>query len=116
MSIWWDIDIKNGVVSHDSISWMNEDFIINEDSVFDLSEDLLQITFGNQKILDVGWYTNLAGTGSFIIQVIENMNWDDPIYRFKCNDIKSVKEKIQSIFHQSELSSDIGIRSLEVKK
>lgn len=37
MSVWRDIDIKSGVVSHDSISWMSEDFIINEDSVFDLS-------------------------------------------------------------------------------
>lgn len=44
------------------------------------------------------------------------MNWNDPIFRFKCNDIKSVKEKIQSIFHKSELSPDVGIRSLEVKK
>lgn len=33
MNIWWNIDIKDGVVSHDSISWIDDNFEINEDTV-----------------------------------------------------------------------------------
>lgn len=63
MNIWWNIDIKDGVVSHDSISWIDDNFEINEDTVFDLSEDLLQISFNNNKMLDVGWYPDLEVDG-----------------------------------------------------
>lgn len=65
MNIWWNIDIKDGVVSQDSISWIDDNFEINEDTVFDLSEDLLQIYFNNNKMLDVGWYPNLEVGGFF---------------------------------------------------
>ncbi|ODI96352.1 hypothetical protein BFR91_04140, partial [Acinetobacter pittii] len=67
MNIWWNIDIKDGVVSHDSISWIDDNFEINEDTVFDLSKDLLQISFINNKILDVEWYPDLEVVGFFKI-------------------------------------------------
>ncbi|WP_336039542.1 hypothetical protein [Acinetobacter calcoaceticus] len=45
-------------------SWVDDSFEVNEDTVFDLSEDLLQISFNN-KILDVGWYPDLEVDGFF---------------------------------------------------
>lgn len=66
MNIWWNIDIKDAVVSHDSISWIDDNFEINEDTVFDLSEDLLQIIFNNNNLLDVGWYPDLEVDGFFL--------------------------------------------------
>lgn len=97
MNIWWNIDIKDGVVSHDSISWIDDNFEINEDTVFDLSEDLLQISFNNNKILDVGWYPDLEVDGFFKIVVIKDMNWESPIIEKECRDISSLKENISII-------------------
>ncbi|MFG4531580.1 hypothetical protein ACF0BZ_04870 [Acinetobacter baumannii] len=94
MNIWWNIDIKDGVVSHDSISWIDDNFEINEDIIFDLSEDLLQISFNNNKILDVGWYPDLEVGGFFKIVVIKDMNWESPIIVKECRDISSLKENI----------------------
>ncbi|MDC5077355.1 hypothetical protein OHW40_03010 [Acinetobacter baumannii] len=94
MNIWWNIDIKDGVVSHDSISWIDDNFEINEDIIFDLSEDLLQISFNNNKILNVGWYPDLEVGGFFKIVVIKDMNWESPIIEKECRDISSLKENI----------------------
>ena len=96
MNIWWNIDIKDGVVSHDAISWIEDNFEINEDTVLDLSEDLLQISFIN-KILDVGWYPDQEVNGFFKIVLIKDMNWDSPIIEKKCGDIKSLRENISNI-------------------
>lgn len=97
MNIWWNIDIKDGVVSHDSISWIDDNFEINEDIIFDLSEDLLQISFNNNKILDVGWYPDLEVGGFFKIVVIKDMNWESPIIEKEFRDISSLKENISII-------------------
>ncbi len=96
MNIWWNIDIKDGVVSHDSISWIDDNFVINEDTVFDLSEDLLQISFNNKK-LDVGWYPDLEVEGFFRVVLIKDMNWESPIIEKECRDIKSLKDNISNI-------------------
>ncbi|WP_343569347.1 hypothetical protein [Acinetobacter sp.] len=100
MNIWWNIDIKDGVVSHDSISWIDDNFEINEDTVFDLSEDLLQISFNN-KILDVGWCPDLEVDGFFRVVLIKDMNWESPIIEKECGDIKSLKENISNIISNS---------------
>ncbi|MDC4660436.1 hypothetical protein NRA66_18600 [Acinetobacter baumannii] len=96
MNIWWNIDIKDGVVSHDSISWIDDNFVINEDTVFDLSEDLLQIYLNNKK-LDVGWYPALEVEGFFRVVLIKDMNWESPIIEKECRDIKSLKDNISNI-------------------
>jgi len=97
MSIWWNIDIKDAVVRHDSISWTDNNFEINEDTVFDLSEDLLQIIFNNNNILDVAWYPDLEVDGFFKIVLIKDMNWDSPIIEKECRGISSLKENISNI-------------------
>ncbi|MFI8147020.1 hypothetical protein [Acinetobacter sp. ABJ_C5_2] len=101
MAIWWNIDIKDGVVSHDSISWINDNFELNKDTVFDLSEDLLQINFNNNKILDVGWFPCLEEEGFFKIVLIKDMNWDLPIIEKKCKNIKNLKENISNIIYKN---------------
>ncbi|EPF69466.1 hypothetical protein GCM10025882_18790 [Acinetobacter gyllenbergii] len=97
MAIWWDIDIRNGIVSHDSISWIDDDFEVNEDTVFDLSQDLLQVDFTNSEILDVGWYPDLDVNGVFRVILIKDMNWDFPIVKYECLDIKDLKESIKKV-------------------
>lgn len=97
MSMWWNIDIKDGVISHDSISWINDDFKITEDTVFDLSSDLLQIKFNDQILLDVGWYPDLNVNGRFRILLIKNTNWEFPLLNVQCSNIKELKQNISYI-------------------
>ena len=46
-----------------------------------LSEDLIQVTYGENCILDVGWYPECDENGSLVIQVIKDKDWSSPIFR-----------------------------------
>lgn len=98
MSIWWNIDIKDGIVDYDTISWINNNFEVTEDTVFDLSQDLLQIKFNEQNmILDVGWYPDLDVNGVFRIILVKNSVWDYPVFSTESRSIQDLKNNISGI-------------------
>lgn len=97
MHMWWTIDIKDGKVTYDNISWMGDHFKINAASVFSLTQDLLQIKFQKEWILDVGWYPDLDVKGSFKLILIKNQQWENPSFTFECKDIKSLKQAISKV-------------------
>ena len=43
-----------------------------------LDEDLLQLSFNSEIIVDVGWYPAFEATGEFIINRIANSCWEVP--------------------------------------
>lgn len=63
-----------------------------------LSEDLLQIKYGDNYLIDVGWYPESEVEGCFIIQVIENENWAKPISSIQCKKeetlVKNLKKAV----------------------
>lgn len=94
--LWWGIDLKTGIIMHDRLSWLAQDYKLNEDSCFDLSEDLLQIKFIEKNIvLDVGWYKyNSKGNGYFKICLVKNQNWENILTYKKCRKINVLKKLI----------------------
>ncbi|MEN5025920.1 hypothetical protein ABEJ01_13730 [Enterobacter ludwigii] len=65
------------------------------EQVTKLDEDLLQITFNNGNILDIGWIPAFEEEGKFIIQVISNEDWEMPIYTsFASWDEKELSDNI----------------------
>lgn len=59
---------------------------------FSLKEDILQVNYNDEFIIDIGWYPEFDIKGEFKISVIENFEWDEPIMQKKCNDIKTLHE------------------------
>lgn len=51
----------------------------------ELLEDLLQIKFENDYLIDLGWYPECDITGKFILYLIKNENWQNPVYKHSCN-------------------------------
>ncbi|MEY9092571.1 hypothetical protein [Paenibacillus sp. RC84] len=47
----------------------------------DLQEDMFFVKYPNNYALDVGWY---LGTQSFLIFIVRNLNWDEPVLRKEC--------------------------------
>jgi len=45
-----------------------------------LEEDLLQVVFPGDVVLDLGWYPAFSRKGQFQVRVIRNFNWDAPIF------------------------------------
>ena len=49
-----------------------------EDQPDCLTEDLLQLNLGNNRLLDIGWYPEFDPGGCFLIQVIHDNDWLEP--------------------------------------
>lgn len=86
-------DIKQGKIKYDNF---NIDFTmpLNEQED-DLLEDLLQIEFPNNYLLDVGWYPENDIEGQFVLTLIKNFDWQNPIYKYSCTsgvDLKKAYE------------------------
>lgn len=74
-----NINLRNGIITYDEF---NIDFNIPlQDQIFELDEDLLQIKYSNNIILDVGWYPGFDPLGNFTIYIIKNSDWDYPMYK-----------------------------------
>ncbi|KEQ18281.1 hypothetical protein GZ78_12215 [Endozoicomonas numazuensis] len=59
-----------------------------------LKEDMCQVRYGNNLILDFGWYPSFSAPGCFQIRVIKNYNWEDPILTKEARNLVSLKQMI----------------------
>lgn len=51
-----------------------------EDNQDNLKEDLLQIEYPDQSIIDVGWYPSFKKKGEFQIRIIKDSDWESPFF------------------------------------
>ncbi|WP_417353074.1 hypothetical protein [Flavobacterium alkalisoli] len=59
-----------------------------------LYEDMFQAGIDN-LLLDIGWYGNsVTLEGKFILLVIEDCNWEVPLYKASANEITGLKTEI----------------------
>lgn len=76
------------------ITFNNYDITFNEElneEYDNLTEDMLQVEFKNNIILDVGWY---SGVKSFIIFVIEEYEWEKPVLRLEAHSYRELKNSL----------------------
>lgn len=76
------------------------DFNIDESMLIDnqtslLKEDLLQVIYDDDYLIDVGWYPEFNIKGDFNVKVIKEFDWDNPLFEKKCKDIGVLYEYIQ---------------------
>ena len=50
------------------------------DQLGELKEDLAQVRFARETLLDVGWYPEFSATGSFAVTVVRSGDWDEPVF------------------------------------
>ena len=60
-----------------------------------LLEDLLQVEFPENYLLDVGWYPEYNSEGEFIVQVIKDYNWERPIYKRNCKNKETLTQSLK---------------------
>lgn len=56
-----------------------------------LSEDMLQVQYPNEILLDIGWHFGLKG---FLITTVENLSWENPIEKRLCKDMNSLERNL----------------------
>lgn len=113
---WWGIELHLAVVTYDTLSWVGEDYCLSSQSFYELSEDLLQIEFPQKKlIIDVGWYNPFATQqGFFQILVIQNMDWEKPLFSKNFRKINTLKKCISKLITQISDQNTLKINRTKV--
>lgn len=55
-----------------------------------LTEDLIQVEYPGNYLLDIGWYPEYDCKVKFIINIIHNYNWDKPVYKKNASNKKEL--------------------------
>jgi hypothetical protein len=62
----------------------------------ELKEDLAQVEFDSDTILDVGWYPELSLEGKFVIVVVRSHDWESPLFRVECRQLAHLSISIRA--------------------
>lgn len=89
-----DFHWKGGNVSHWDLGLINDVEPLSVEGGV-LKEDLAQIEYPNGNILDIGWYPEFSVSGAFVISVVQNGDWEGPIFQAKCNAMAELAQTIR---------------------
>lgn len=88
-----DLYIPNGKVIYNEFNFDFSKSLKEQENC--LLEDILQISFQNNILLDLGWYPELDFTGGFVLRVIKDYDWEKPLYKIEFKDLSLVSENIK---------------------
>lgn len=60
------------------------------DQIEILKEDLIQVRFRENIVLDVGWYPSFSRRGRFVVEVVKDCDWESPVCRYEATDASSL--------------------------
>lgn len=77
-------------------------FFTEEDSSYRLhfSEDLLQLQKGN-VIVDLGWYPEGKVVGNYLLILVKDKKWSEPVYSFESRDKEIVIKEIEKLLQKA---------------
>ncbi|MFS0656945.1 hypothetical protein [Bacillus sp. 179-C3.3 HS] len=69
----------------------------DDDRWFMFTESLLQIYHEKSSItLDLGWNPDLSPDGNYLVLIVKNKDWENPIHEFTSDDYNKVIDFIES--------------------
>ena len=74
----------------------------------ELNEDLIQVEYNENYLLDIGWHPEGDENGKIIIQLIHNDEWDNPIVKEENAEIESLLKSINRIMAVIESITETG--------
>ncbi len=57
-----------------------------------LKEDLFQVNYFGEFIIDVGWYPEFQETGSFKLSLVKDYNWQEPLIEKRSRDLNELRQ------------------------
>jgi hypothetical protein len=78
----------------------------------ELKEDLVQVIFPGDLLIDVGWYPEFSEEGAFLVTVVNEMDWDEPLMQERCTTMRELKT---SLIKAIALSSNVAVGMNERK-
>lgn len=87
------LNLKGGIVTYDTYNIKPE--MPFQEQEWEFNEDILQIHYFGEYIIDLGWYPSHNPKGGFSLSVIKNNDWEKPILVKKFKEIPLVEQNIQ---------------------
>ncbi len=97
--MFWGIEIKNAKIIFDDISWLANEIDFKNDIDF-IKEDMLQIEFGNNYLLDVGWRPSFSKKGKFYLTIVKNKNWNEIVEEVSTKNAQNLKTSIKELIEK----------------
>jgi hypothetical protein len=88
-----DFDLRTGVVEVYWLLMATQDPLDPERDC--LKEDLIQVTFDRGTIVDVGWFPEFSLDGSFVVQVIQDRDWESPVHKARCKTLNELRQAFE---------------------
>lgn len=88
------IDFGQGKIVYDDLKYLDE-FLPLEEQIDSLKEDLFQVNYSNQYIIDVGWFPSFSLEGQFTIVLIKDYDWTNPVYKVSIKTISELKKSME---------------------
>lgn len=99
------------------------DFDVQEDVPFEkqkysFKEDMAQISFGNRFILDIGWLPDFDPNGEFVVYIILDQDWMNPLKTIKCSSMDQLKKEIEKavLFIEQMRKKNPPLRKIEYEE
>ncbi|MFS1512525.1 hypothetical protein VQL36_08825 [Chengkuizengella sp. SCS-71B] len=88
-----DINFKNGKIVYND--FQIDPLLSFEKQADNLKEDMFQVEFLNNYTIDIGWYPCTTDiNGNFIIYIIKEYNWEEPLLKASCRTIEELKQHL----------------------
>lgn len=88
-----ELNILEGKVIYNELNFDLSKSIEEQENC--LLEDLLQISFQDNILLDLGWYPELDFKGRFVLRVIKDYKWEEPLYKIEFKDLYLISDNIK---------------------
>lgn len=98
------IDFKGGEITYNSFD-INPLVPLSRQK-FSLQQDMLQVRY-DLYLIDVGWYPSLNTKGRFVIYLIYNCDWDEPIQVIEAKNLASLKVGLRKMIDRCEMLKSI---------
>lgn len=101
-----NIDFKSGKLLYNEFNIIPSRPLEGQEHL--LLEDLLQIQYGDNIILDVGWYPEFDISGNFLVQIIKNQDWSAPVFKKACQNIENLIDTLNYAIVFAERRAEEG--------
>ncbi|GAK40672.1 hypothetical protein TCA2_3162 [Paenibacillus sp. TCA20] len=93
MILFKNVNFEPGKIVYNDIQIDEHDSIENQ--LDNLKEDLFQVNYDNRFIIDIGWFPSFSKDGHFRVVIIEDFEWEKPIYQKICRTVVELKKYIE---------------------
>lgn len=88
------IDFKSGEIIYDEFHVDFSKTLLKQ--LDSLTEDLLQVKYADNYLLDLGWYPEYEANGKFVVQLIKDRKWNSPKYKACCKSQEGLMQILET--------------------